>query len=437
VHLGSRATFDALVAVDGRFWWRIDGALPEEARFDGRDLSVRDVNGTVNRPIGRDAIIPRIMGALLGAGLQPGAAWAAGRASFPRTSAVAELGGDADSAWAVVETLSGRERLVGRQARSKRGAPGYLSITRTIGNRVQTSITIDSVELISDGFPDPLDTDGPPLRISFPDDRPHQLEAKRAPTGQMLIKARIGSEPRWWVFDTGASEAVVDAGFASQLGVAPVGESLVTSMFGQELGKVYRIPRLELGAVAVEGMAAVATDLKALSGAVSEPLAGILGFELLSRSIVEFEVGEGRVSIGSPASAPTVEWFPLELLDRHPVLEGAIERLTGRLRLDTGAGPGLIVNRWVSETNGFMAGRSTSPIAGTPFEARVGSVEQLRVGGYTTGPVGTLFVMGGGGPIAAVFNDRDLLGNVGAEVLGRLRAVFDYQRGRIALVPTS
>lgn len=66
-----------------------------------------------------------------------------------------------------------------------------------------------------------------------------------------------------------------------------------------------------------------------------------------------------------------------------------------------------------------------------------GGTERLRLGSRAVGRLAALFVVGGDGPMVAVLNDRDLLGNIGAEVLGKYRAAFDYTRARLALVPTS
>jgi hypothetical protein len=240
----------------------------------------------------------------------------------------------------------------------------------------------------------------------------------------------------WWVLDTGASDATIDRAVAARLGLGSIGTSMVTSMFGQDVAPIYRLDQLDLGPVSIERLAVIEMDLAPLSHATGETLVGIIGYDLLSHLVIDYSPGQAAVLVGPPAAAPAnLPWQPLRILDRHPVVDGSVEgAVSGRFRLDTGAGPGLMLNRWVAHQTSLLRNRATEPIAGTPMEARIGTIRTLTLGAITTVDVQTLFVTGGDGPVAAVFNDRDLVGNVGVGVLSRYRLVLDYPGRRFAMV---
>ncbi|MGE0553112.1 MAG: aspartyl protease family protein [Gemmatimonadales bacterium] len=435
---GAPAGFEAIVAIDGRFWWRIDGELGEEVHFDGSRLTVRDANGAVAPLAGRARGLELAFARLLGAVPAWGTEQSRGEIPFPDTRTVATVSFPDDSTHRItVPTLQGIEELVGTARRTVAGVTFSSRVVHRVGDFVSRRVAVDQAEAATDDAIPPSPRDGGTMSIRFRSRTLSTLETKSVPAGLTLVRIRWNGEPGWWILDTGASDAVADSTAVATRAAPAVGRTLVTSMLGQTVAPLHRIDSLDLGPVHLDGLTVAATDLSPLGTAIGERLVGIIGFDLLARAVVEFLPGHGGVRIGPPDAAPAeVPWQSLVLLDRHPTVPGVVDgEVTGRLRLDTGAGPALMTNRWVSEETDLLTGRSTQPFAGAPVEAVAGTVDRLDLAGHPVRSVLTLFVTGGTGQIASVFNDRDLVGNVGAPVLARFRMILDYSRDRLALIP--
>lgn len=81
------------------------------------------------------------------------------------------------------------------------------------------------------------------------------------PNGLVIVDARVGDEPCWFVVDTGAMDTIVSPQIAEAIGCGKnLGKETSLSVIGglRVTGNAFRIPRLEVGGQVVENVAASA-----------------------------------------------------------------------------------------------------------------------------------------------------------------------------------
>jgi len=85
-------------------------------------------------------------------------------------------------------------------------------------------------------------------------------QALRA-NGLVIVEARVGDEPCWFVLDTGAMDTIVSPQIAEAIGCGKsLGKETSLSVIGglRVTGNAFRIPRLEVGGQVIENVAASA-----------------------------------------------------------------------------------------------------------------------------------------------------------------------------------
>jgi hypothetical protein len=138
-----------------------------------------------------------------------------------------------------------------------------------------------------------------------------------------------------------------------------------------------------------------------------------------------------------PASAGEAAWTPLVLHDRHPHVRGRFEGgPEGLFRLDTGAGSTAIVfHAPAIERRRLLEGREVADVslegAGGLAQAKMGAVKDFEIAGRKRESVDAIFVVERSGAMDDAYAD----GTIGGGLVGDLRLVFDYGRGRIAFLP--
>jgi len=117
----------------------------------------------------------------------------------------------------------------------------------------------------------------------------------------LYLPVTIGGDTQYWVLDSGASMSVIDHDYAEKLGLKVEG-TIKGYGFGAlfDLGFV-KIPEYQVGEIQFDSQKVyVSKDLTARS---YEPvMAGILGYDFLSRFVVELDYDKEQVTFHSPES---------------------------------------------------------------------------------------------------------------------------------------
>lgn len=270
-----------------------------------------------------------------------------------------------------------------------------------------------------------------------------ELETHRLETGHMLIKVRLNdAQDGWFLFDTGAATSHIDAAFADSLSMPELGDVPVGGVGGYAgQSRLRRADSIQIGQLTINNLNMV----QALSGPGSmlsdffdEPILGTIGWDILIRSTVIYDMQEGSVSIRDPDaySIPQDRRANLTLHWKVPFVTASFEGdRSGLFMLDTGAGSmGVIFPNHSVERLSLLEGRETRPVQaqgiGGPVEMVIGSLDWVELAGSRSENVPAAFSIGFDGE-----SDPYSLGILGGSVVGAFNIVLDYRNGLVGFIP--
>src|SRR5262249_2293011 len=129
-----------------------------------------------------------------------------------------------------------------------------------------------------------------------------KLEVHKAPTGHLLVNPKIaGRDLGAFIFDTGAGSTVIDPAIAKTAGFEQFGSVPVVGGGGPTDGSFYEPDSISLGPVTLDKPILVGSDLSFLKPFMGETIAGVIGFDFLSRCVVEIDLAEGHITLHDPS----------------------------------------------------------------------------------------------------------------------------------------
>ncbi len=263
-----------------------------------------------------------------------------------------------------------------------------------------------------------------------------ELEVRHARSGQPLVRAEVDGVEGWFVFDTGATRHVIDAGFAAALQLDGAGIVASRSPQGVSRRRVVEARTLVLGGIAIEEPSFVEYDLGALEPGMGTELAGILGYDLLARFVVEIDYRNGRIALRDPEPVDVeLPWTELVVRDRDPCVLARVEGESVLMLLDTGSDQTAILSTYTTRRLGLLDDRPTRPaqmnnVDGT-LGYRRGELASFELAGRSFADAPVLFATSDDGFHA----ERYPHGIVGCAFLEPFTVVLDCARSRVAFVP--
>ena len=269
------------------------------------------------------------------------------------------------------------------------------------------------------------------------------------PTGNhILVPVRVnGSEPAWFFFDSGADLSVLDAAWAKKLGLASKG-SMGISGTGEGSAQLGMLSDISLGlpGVNVPEKIAAAVPLTPLFSFFGREVNGILGYDVISRFVVEIDYARHRMHLYDPANyhysghgtAIPFAFFGNKPLVHAKIAIGGQAPLEGEFTIDTGAGMFVSFNSPFVDSHHLLSANFKtidSPSAGIGGISHdlAGRLASLQIGPYTFP-----------NPIASLSRDTkgsganpNHSGNMGGELLRRFTVIFDYAHQVMYLEPNS
>ncbi|HEV7699002.1 MAG TPA: aspartyl protease family protein [Pyrinomonadaceae bacterium] len=253
----------------------------------------------------------------------------------------------------------------------------------------------------------------------------------------IYLRARLNdSEPLWFLLDTGASGSYLDAERAKALGLGKDG-SIKSASLGLRgvklLNQNFSIQRL--GFWIYNGHAAD----------------GMLGYDFMSRFVVEIDYVNNTVSLHEPNSYKYPgrgEVLPLTLLEddsggKVPLVDVKIMQpgravIRGKFIADTAVRSSVSFNTPFVDANKLLQTTEQTilvPLGGGAMvresKQSIGRLSNIQIGRCTLKK-----------PIAIFFQERqgvltstEFDGVVGSEILRRFKVIFDYSRHRMILEP--
>jgi len=270
-------------------------------------------------------------------------------------------------------------------------------------------------------------------------------------THHILIKGTVnGSRPLSFVFDTGANQALVRMDVAKELNLALEGDVHAGGAGGgmQSGSQVRRANWSPVGLERVSQPIRFALPLPELPTAMGRNVDGIIGGEFIQQFVIVVDYQAHTLTLHDPKTyryTGAGQTLPLDFTsDNHPIVTASVtpvgaQPIERRFLLDLGAGGALALHSpFVAEQHLPSPGTKTVRLigaagAGGRTLGQVGRVEALDLGSFTLKNVLTIFSE----DRAGAFANRELAGNIGAQVADRFRVVLDYSHKRVILEPSS
>jgi hypothetical protein len=282
-----------------------------------------------------------------------------------------------------------------------------------------------------------------PADTSFDPAVAARLVYKRARTGHLLVKAKLGGQELGWVvFDSGAGSSGLAPKSVDALHLAHFGETRIGGGgAAQVVGHFVRGASLAIGPVTIEGLVWHEFDLSGLEQSFGAPLAGIVGYDLLQRTVAVADMKSGAVDLYDPTSftRADVVWSPLILHGNHAHVRATFEHdgeEEGIFRLDTGApGVTILFHSPAVRSLGLLEGNQSPPLQGLggiggQMRARAGTLDGLKIGGKSFDHPRVIFCEDEVGAMA----DPWSTGTMGGGILEDFDLIFDYPHGRVGFV---
>jgi hypothetical protein len=258
-------------------------------------------------------------------------------------------------------------------------------------------------------------------------------------TIQGAISAREGEPvPIVLLVDTGAGANFLDSGAADRLGLEGEGVVPTIGIGGHAKSSFVHVDSLRIGSVAVYDQSWMASDFSGIQEWFEHPPVVVLGYDFLSRTVLEVDYGGRVIRFHDPSTFEAPEGalgLPLRMDGNIPSVEVEIEGHPGWLHVDTGSNSGLDLAKPFVEAFELLEGRVTAPAGGLKgvggvASSRLGKVESLALGDLVLEDVPTGFNDAEQG----IFAREDVAGILGAAVLSRFRCWFDYPGRTLWLV---
>ena len=249
----------------------------------------------------------------------------------------------------------------------------------------------------------------------------------------IFLPVRVGSDERWWLLDNGATMTVIDADYAQNLGLTQKG-----GIKGSGFKNTFDLSFVTLPPYSLPGIRFEAQKVFAFQGLADrfyEPqIAGVMGFDLLSRFVTRIDYAKRRIAFYEPKGfryqGPGVV-VEAPLKDKVFSLPMRVEdRYKGRWSLDLGA-YNMSFHFPYAQTHGLFQRdgieRVSADLGGYYFERRV-RFEHLELAGFTVAdPLINVPAEKGKGANTA----RELIGNIGNDLLRRFVVYLDYHRQQV------
>jgi hypothetical protein len=260
--------------------------------------------------------------------------------------------------------------------------------------------------------------------------------------GLVFVAVEVNGTPMSFVLDTGAESTVLSSSRLAKLGLTATGTFAAGAGGGDvTLGYVPHVT-FKVGGASVSDQIASVIDLSGLEALLERTLDGILGYDFLSRFVVELDYKHHRLRLRDRASfrhAPGTP-VPITLEDSTPFVDATIELpglapIPGHFTLDTGCSCQVsLFSPFTNEhhllaavpgarNDGFSAG------AGGETHQVSAPITSLRVGDKTIAkPIADF-----GRDTTGATADPESAGLIGAIVWRQFVLVLDYQRKRMWL----
>jgi len=264
----------------------------------------------------------------------------------------------------------------------------------------------------------------------------------------IFIQVRVnGSQPSWFILDTGASTSMIDVRLAERLGLKAEGrlEGRRSGDRSVDIGLVKNVS-FTLPGVEIADQTVGTLQLQSSDALLGRTVSGLLGYDFFIPFVVEIDYVAKKINLYDSRSYqhPTrPENIAITIDGNLPYVRSKITLNEGRtvegtFLVDTGTSYFLELNRSFLERNRLSA-RTHQKIRPSPSavsqdeQVSIVTAKRLQLGRFNIkSPTVRLSKAKSG-----VDTNPDQAGIIGGELLRRFRLTFDYSRQRLTLEPNA
>ena len=268
-----------------------------------------------------------------------------------------------------------------------------------------------------------------------------EIEVKQATTGHLFVKPTInGEQVGWFLFDSGIGDSMLSQELIDRFDLKRVGKAH-TGGIGGSTGyrPVYQGGLLQLGPLQISGLNYISYDASRgkASRILGEPVVGVLGWDILLRSIVEVDMQAGRIRIfdADKERIPQAAAQRLYLHWKVPYVDASFAGgHQGRFMFDTGAGKkGVFFPNYTVKTLDLLSLEQgeAGVVRGAGGEVPIvkATLDWFKVGGHTSRQVPATLSTG-----EDYEADIYSYGFLGGAVVKPFRVMLDYRRNEIGFI---
>lgn len=286
------------------------------------------------------------------------------------------------------------------------------------------------------------------LTISFTSYSKAQIILPFEEKGDLLVvRLTINKMEGQFIFDTGASNTVIDSALAVNLGLKAEGTNRSASTGGRASFKYisnYKIGITEKDEITCKKI--IFSNLTALHELVGVEFAGIIGFDILNKYITKIDYETKTISLYTLLNKSEIEKYttiPFDFKNGIPIPQFNIsftlnngEKFNGPILFDSGAASTLIVNTPFKETNQLskkigktvmFQGRDLY----TENRLEQANIKSIQIGPYTFENLPITLTSTKSGVSSYPY----YLGLLGNKVINRFNIIVDYTSKLIYFKP--
>ncbi|HNG72832.1 MAG TPA: aspartyl protease family protein [Candidatus Obscuribacter sp.] len=260
---------------------------------------------------------------------------------------------------------------------------------------------------------------------------------------ELLVKGRINNgEELEFLFDTGASETIIDRRVAAENYLLKEGLANLTALGGAVATNVTTIGRLELGNLVVNDLDARSLDLSGQSRHLGRRLAGIIGTNLISRYVVAIDYGKSQITFyDADTFVRPADLIAVPFARRSaPVVKVRVGKEDVPMLVDTGAAynnlPAAVALKYAGAASGHRVTEGTG-LDGKPIKLGRVTIDGVSLGGRPVSRVDFTYTISKA-LAASTANNQGFfqttnLGIVGNPLLENFIVYIDYKFQRMLL----
>jgi hypothetical protein len=271
----------------------------------------------------------------------------------------------------------------------------------------------------------------------------------RNEASHIVLQANVnGHAPIGFIFDSGDDTETLSAPRLAEMGVAAYGASQLVGGGNAAASSFARDLTLSMGGVELHGQHATVLDLSGLERALGTPIGGILGYDFISRFVVEIDY-QANVMTLHPR-----RWrysgrgavVPISLDNGIPRADVILSvptkpNLAAHMIVDFGAADTMTLTSPFVAANDLrrLAGTNRTVFGASGLESQFfaqhntrGHIDALHLGGLTLSAIPVSFSTNTSGAYASA----SFAGTIGNGVYSRFHIILDYGRRQLILAPT-